>query len=157
MEPARKVELVLLALTGLAILLLFMTAAAALVTYIFKVLDRKVGGSVGSMERFHAAVANVEPHIIDAVTRYPNTLLAGQASHRQLAIWFRFLPSPANDEQREVLRIIMDRFSSYGGFNSDLSKEIGWDLSELIKRQVDSHETKERHTRRHEEAGPCHQ
>jgi hypothetical protein len=134
-ESNEQVELVVTIMAGLLILLIFLIGVIALLSYAFTVINKRVGVS---LKEWQEDVRQARPHIIDAVSRYPDIQLAHKATHRQLGIWFRFLPSPANDEQREVLRVIIDRFNSFGGFNPNLSKDIGWNLQELIKRTIDS-------------------
>lgn len=51
--------------------------------------------------------------------KYPTKQEVETATKKQLAIWYRFLPSP-NDEQ-------IDRFRELGGFTPELSKEIGFE------------------------------
>jgi hypothetical protein len=61
-----------------------------------------------------------------------------KADHRELAQWYRFLPSPGisaigeewfRDTMREEGKImdrIRERFQEMGGMTSAISKEIGW-------------------------------
>jgi len=57
---------------------------------------------------------------------YPTKELIESASHVQLAIWYRFLPSPIRAEVA-LLNLIMSRFESLGGWNPGLSKRVGWE------------------------------
>ena len=58
---------------------------------------------------------------------YPDINDIEQASHRQLAWWYRFLPSPRNDEQTNILDKIVERFKACGGMTPEISKSIGWE------------------------------
>jgi hypothetical protein len=70
--------------------------------------------------------------------KYPTMEEVEQASHVQLAKWYRFLPSPGsiavgNSNFEEILSAeckiadrIAERFRSFGGMNASISKEIGW-------------------------------
>jgi hypothetical protein len=73
-------------------------------------------------------------------SRYPDLDEIEQADHEQLARWMRFLPSPgtfAIDLDRSEferglrwestrLNRIIERFHDAGGWNSQLSKKVGW-------------------------------
>ena len=64
------------------------------------------------------------------------------ADRLQLGRWYRFLPSPGlgaigknrkefiliADEEKSMLNHIIERFEFLGGWDSVLSKEIGWTL-----------------------------
>lgn len=56
---------------------------------------------------------------------YPTMEEVLHADHEQLARWSRFLPS-ADDNDRPIQYEIHDRFAARGGWNSALSKKIGW-------------------------------
>ena len=74
---------------------------------------------------------------------YPTMEEVENASHVQLARWYRFLPSPganainnnldgklfeeALQEEAKVMERVCERFKSFGGMNSTISKLIGWD------------------------------
>ncbi len=72
--------------------------------------------------------------------KYPTPEEVDAADREQLGRWMRFLPSPGSalingdrDEyvrvvpiQREILVRINVRFQGLGGWDSDLSKRIGW-------------------------------
>jgi len=74
--------------------------------------------------------------------KYPTLEEVNTASHRELARWYRFLPSPGlnaiNDglprkdwekvveQECAIMNTIIERFSAMGGFNPALSKKIGW-------------------------------
>jgi hypothetical protein len=72
---------------------------------------------------------------------YPTLDEVKAANKRQLAIWYRFLPSPGDTvhhrninypdiliNQTEIMSAIHDRFiKEMGGFTPELSKDIGWE------------------------------
>lgn len=72
--------------------------------------------------------------------RYPTLEQVEKADREQLGSWYRFLPSPGmnhlekhRDEyikllvkETEIMKKICERFTISGGFDSDLSKKIGW-------------------------------
>ncbi len=49
------------------------------------------------------------------------------ASHEQLGRWYRFLPSPKDDAEVEVMNRLVERFREMGSFTPALSKKIGLD------------------------------
>ena len=62
------------------------------------------------------------------------------ASHEQLARWYRFLDSPGMSaintpakfddtlkREKKILDYIIERFNEMGGMNPKISKKIGWD------------------------------
>lgn len=69
---------------------------------------------------------------------YPTLEAVEQASHHQLAYWYRFLPSPGFryegspefesklEEECKIQNRILERFHEMGGWNPALSKFIGW-------------------------------
>jgi hypothetical protein len=74
---------------------------------------------------------------------YPSTMgEIENADRHQLARWYRFLPSPGlgaigknmeeykmiADEEKDKLAHIIERFEFLGGWDSRLSKEIGWTI-----------------------------
>ncbi|MBW2645188.1 MAG: hypothetical protein JRE23_03230 [Deltaproteobacteria bacterium] len=74
---------------------------------------------------------------------YPSTMGEIESADRlQLGRWVRFLPSPGlgaigknqkefkiiADEEKDKLTHIMERFEFLGGWDSPLSKYIGWTL-----------------------------
>ncbi len=74
---------------------------------------------------------------------YPSTMGEIENADRlQLGRWVRFLPSPglgaigknqkefkiSADEEKDKLTHIMERFEYLGGWDSTLSKAIGWTL-----------------------------
>ena len=70
---------------------------------------------------------------------YPTMEEVEAASHKQLARWYRFLPSPGADaigssigkfekaleEEAPIMNRIHERFTELGRMNPQLSKEIG--------------------------------
>jgi hypothetical protein len=73
-------------------------------------------------------------------TDYPNMEEVEAAGRVQLGRWCRFLPSPGmdwvNDEdykkklatELNILQRVLDRFDDLGGWDTQLSKQIGWTL-----------------------------
>lgn len=73
---------------------------------------------------------------------YPTLAEVEQADRLQLGRWFRFCTSPGldaigkdrkefnmvADREKAVLLRIIERFTELGGWDSVLSKEIGWTL-----------------------------
>lgn len=57
------------------------------------------------------------------IMNFPTIDQVKQASQEQLARWSRFLPSPTNEQEEKILALISENFK---GWNSDLSKKIGW-------------------------------
>jgi len=57
---------------------------------------------------------------------YPSLADVEKASRWQLAEWYRFLPSPRNDEQNKILDKIVEKFNASGGMTPEISKSIGW-------------------------------
>ena len=70
---------------------------------------------------------------------YPSLDEVEAADHEQICKWYRHLPSPGDkvphtlsnyrelvDEQVTIMNLICDKYKSGGGFNSSLSKKIGW-------------------------------
>jgi len=72
---------------------------------------------------------------------YPSLEEVESADHEQICRWYRFLPSPGSklsdslpneefskiiDEQSEIMNLICKKYKEGGGFNSALSKKIGW-------------------------------
>lgn len=58
---------------------------------------------------------------------YPTVEEVEEASKIQLARWYRFLESPPSDADVEVLNLILERFDKLGGWNPQLSKQVGWE------------------------------
>ena len=57
---------------------------------------------------------------------YPTLKEVEEASHVQLGRWYRFLESPSYDSELEILNLILERFDKLGGWNPQLSKQVGW-------------------------------
>ena len=72
---------------------------------------------------------------------YPSLEEVESADHEQICRWYRHLPSPggkipdslsseefqaAIDKQVEIMNLICKKYKDGGGFNSTLSKKIGW-------------------------------
>ena len=73
---------------------------------------------------------------------YPTLIEVEKANQIQLARWYRFLNSPgwsatgldsdsfehAMRQEKEIMDRIIVRFTEMGGFNSSISKHIGWEV-----------------------------
>jgi hypothetical protein len=70
---------------------------------------------------------------------YPTLDQVENADHEQICSWYRHLPSPGDgidfdsdnykeeiEKQVEIMKVICDKYKNGGGFNSTLSKKIGW-------------------------------
>lgn len=71
---------------------------------------------------------------------YPTLEVVKTASKYELAKWYRFLPSPGSKhilksyevfdsklkEEQLVMNTIVERFTEMGGFDPQLSKQVGW-------------------------------
>jgi len=69
---------------------------------------------------------------------YPTLERVDEATHLELCRWWRFLDSPGMSaigcnnycgvkrEETEVMNRIGERIKELGGFNSVISKQIGW-------------------------------
>ncbi len=57
--------------------------------------------------------------------QYPTLEEVETATHRQICEWYRFLPSPSDNEQVEINTLIYDKFNEKGGYTTNLSKQIG--------------------------------
>ena len=58
---------------------------------------------------------------------WPTFAEVSEASHEQLCLWWRFLPSADTDERREVQQKIHERFWVENPMTPEISKRIGWD------------------------------
>jgi hypothetical protein len=56
----------------------------------------------------------------------PTLLQVENASHEQLARWYRFLPAGNSKEQLRVMERIAERFKELGGMTKELSNKIGY-------------------------------
>lgn len=84
--------------------------------------------------------------------RYPTLTQVETASARQIAEWYRDLPSPGSDhigtkeftekidEEDKIMTLIMRKFKENGGFSPGLSKEISWrgvtEFQPVVSREV---------------------
>ncbi len=59
-------------------------------------------------------------------TNYPTKDVVNNSNHEQICRWYRFLPSPMNADETEIINIIVKKFKVMGGFTPELSKKIGW-------------------------------
>ena len=57
---------------------------------------------------------------------YPTISEVDGSTIDQLARWYRFLPSPMNPLQVEIMDKITNVFHDLGGFTPELSKRTGW-------------------------------
>ena len=60
---------------------------------------------------------------------FPTLPAVDEATHLQLAVWYRFLRTPADDYERRVLNHILYRFEMLGGWTPEISKAVGWKRS----------------------------
>lgn len=70
--------------------------------------------------------------------KYPTLPEVDEATHVQLARWYRMLPSPGATAggtdafadtlvaESAIMREIICRFEQFGGMTPEISKEIGW-------------------------------
>ena len=58
--------------------------------------------------------------------KYPTLKEVESASRYTICGWYRFLPSPTNDEQVKIMNRICERFKELGGFTPEISKSMGW-------------------------------
>lgn len=58
---------------------------------------------------------------------YPTLKEVEKSSHVDLCRWYRFLSSPKNSAQGDVMDRISKRMKFFGGFTPAISKEIGWE------------------------------
>lgn len=57
---------------------------------------------------------------------FPTMLQVENASHEQLARWYRFLPAGDTQEQHKIMIRIEERFKATGGMTDEISKKIGF-------------------------------
>jgi hypothetical protein len=57
---------------------------------------------------------------------YPTAEQVAAADRVQLGTWYRFLPSPNNDAEIDIMTKIFDRFKAMGMFTPEISKIVGW-------------------------------
>ena len=58
--------------------------------------------------------------------KYPTLKEVESADRFTICGWYRFLPSPANDEQVKTVDRICKRLNDLGGFTPEISKRLGW-------------------------------
>ena len=56
---------------------------------------------------------------------FPTIEEVEKADKKQLARWYRFLPSGETAADQKIMRRIADRFEKLGGMTAELSKKIG--------------------------------
>lgn len=97
--------------------------------------------------KFSTTKVKNESVVTKMILNYPTMEDVEKANHEQICRWYRFLDSPgscfnnlSNDEFREyeeeikkftdiqvnIMNRISEKFKEGGGFNSELSKKIGW-------------------------------
>lgn len=59
--------------------------------------------------------------------RYPTKNEVLKAGRYQICEWYRFLPSPENSEEGEIVDLIVKKFRRFGGFTPEISKDVGWE------------------------------
>ena len=60
------------------------------------------------------------------MSRLPTIEEIENANRFQICKWYRFLPSPRNNEEVKIINRIVERFEELGGFTPEISKAIGW-------------------------------
>ena len=58
--------------------------------------------------------------------KYPTLKEVESAGRFAVCEWYRFLPSPMNDEQVKIMNRICERYKELGGFTPEISKVMGW-------------------------------
>lgn len=48
------------------------------------------------------------------------------ASHYRICEWWRFCTSPMGKDEREAMNLMAKKMKEYGGFTSEISKQLGW-------------------------------
>lgn len=62
------------------------------------------------------------------VVAYPALAAVATASNYDIMRWNRFLPSPENDEQVEIIKAVVDRLCAMDpAEKTRVSKAVGWD------------------------------
>lgn len=56
---------------------------------------------------------------------FPTLLQVENASHEQLARWYRFMPAGDTEEQHKIMDRIAERFKEMGGMTNEISNKIG--------------------------------
>jgi len=58
---------------------------------------------------------------------YPTlTQVKEEENHLKICEWYRFLPTPINEEQMRVCDIVVEKCNEGGGFTPEISKQLGW-------------------------------
>jgi len=57
---------------------------------------------------------------------YPTIEEINKGTRLEICRWWRFLPSPVNQEQAKVNQRLKERFDEFGGFTPEISKQLGW-------------------------------
>ena len=57
---------------------------------------------------------------------YPSDKEIEIASKEQLGRWCRFIINPRTEEERDKINLIFKKFLTVGGWDSTLSKKVGW-------------------------------
>ncbi|MDP1675686.1 MAG: hypothetical protein Q8L88_02380 [Bacteroidota bacterium] len=58
--------------------------------------------------------------------KYPTLEQVAVADRLQTCRWYRFLSSPTNGEEENILNAVIVRFNQFGGMTPEISKQIGW-------------------------------
>jgi len=58
--------------------------------------------------------------------KYPDKERVLEADHEMICRWHRFLKSPKNSFELEILNLIEDKFKKLGGMTREISKKIGF-------------------------------
>lgn len=56
---------------------------------------------------------------------YPTTEEVLKADRLTICKWYRFLPSPTNDQELQILNLVVNRCNELGGFTPQISKQLG--------------------------------
>ena len=59
------------------------------------------------------------------VKGFPTLQEVEKADEKQLARWYRFLPSGETPADQKIMKRIAERFEKFGGMTPELSKKIG--------------------------------
>jgi len=57
---------------------------------------------------------------------YPKLEEVKGMPHVDVAGYYRFLPSPENQEQTDIIDAIVEKLDDLGGITPEVSKRIGW-------------------------------
>jgi hypothetical protein len=79
---------------------------------------------------------------------YPTFEAVMNATHEQLARWYRFLPTPgttkagavALEHEQTIMELVMRRLRQFGGITPEISKRVGWNSNAALKSLMDWHE-----------------